>query len=99
MKRTARTIHRVPIDQAERFLRRTANRLRGREEYAIVEEDGVPIAGVVAMDEFEDYMELQDAELQKQIAEGYAEYQRGETQLARGFLAEVRANRAKRKKS
>jgi len=39
------------------------------------------------MDEFEDLMELHDADIKRQIAEGYAEYRRGEAQPVREFLA------------
>ena len=87
MKRTARVIHRVSIDNAQTRLGRVALRVRARNEYAILEKDGVPLAGVVAMDEFEDYLELQDPGLKQQIAEGYAEYLRGEAQPVRDFLA------------
>lgn len=90
MKRTARVIHRVAIDAPAKQLGRVAMRVRRRNEYAIIEKDGVPLAGIVAMDEFEDYLELQDPRLKRQIAEGYAEYLRGETRPAREFLAELK---------
>jgi hypothetical protein len=87
MKRNARIIHRIPIEAGEARLGRMAQRLHARKEYAILEKDGVPLAGVVSMDEFEDLMELHDADIKRQIAEGYAEYRRGEAQPVREFLA------------
>ena len=42
------------------------------------------------MDELEDYLELQDARVRKQIADGYTEYRRGKGQSARALLDELR---------
>jgi hypothetical protein len=37
-------------------------------EYVILEKDGIPIAALMDVDEFEDYLELQDPKVKKDIA-------------------------------
>ena len=49
-----------------------------------------PIAGIMDIDDMEDWLELQDPEMQKQIAEGYKEYRQGRTRPLDDFLFEER---------
>ncbi|MDE2829795.1 MAG: hypothetical protein OXN20_06735 [Gemmatimonadota bacterium] len=49
-----------------------------------------PIAGIMDIDDMEDWLELQDSEMQKQIAEGYKEYRQGRTRSLDDFLSEKR---------
>ena len=50
----------------------------------------LPIAGIMDIDDMEDWLELQDPEIQKQIAEGYKEYRQGKTRSLDDFLYEER---------
>lgn len=77
--KNAVTVHRLPITQARINLGQVVRRARLKGEYFILEKDGIPVAGLMSADEFEDYLELRDPELRKQIREGYAEYQSGKT--------------------
>ena len=52
--------------------------------------NGFPIAGIMDIDDMEDWLELQDPEMQKQIAEGYKEYRQGRTRPLDEFLSEER---------
>lgn len=84
-------VTRIPITKARINLGQVVRRAHLNKEYFILEKDGIPVAGIMDVDEMEDYLELQDSELQKQIDEGYQEYRRGELkQDARAFLAELR---------
>ncbi len=56
----------------------------------MLEKDGIPIAGLMDIDEFEDYLELQDPKLKKQIRESYTEYQKSKTRPVEEFLRELR---------
>jgi putative PIN family toxin of toxin-antitoxin system len=49
------------------------------------------------LDKMEDYLELQDPELKKQIKEGYEAYKRGETRDGRELLAELKKEPKKEK--
>ena len=55
-------------------------------EHFVLEKDGIPVAGIVGMEDMEDILEMHDPEMQKQIDEGYQEYLRGETKDTRALL-------------
>ncbi|MBI2862854.1 MAG: type II toxin-antitoxin system Phd/YefM family antitoxin [Chloroflexi bacterium] len=91
-------VHRIPITQARSNLGAIVKRAHLNKEYFILEKDGVPIAGIMDVDEMEDYLELQDPPLKKQIKEGYQEYLRGElTKDLDTFLAELRSESRSKK--
>jgi hypothetical protein len=71
-------------------------RVRRNKEYIILEKDGAAIAGVMDIDEFEDYLELRDPKVQAHIRKSNQEYLTGKSRPAEEFLAEVR--RAARRK-
>ncbi|MFA6107387.1 MAG: hypothetical protein WDA75_01330, partial [Candidatus Latescibacterota bacterium] len=62
----------------------------------ILEKDGIPVAGIVNLSDLEDWLELQDPDMHKQIAEGYEEYRQGKTKPLDDFLAELRPVRRKK---
>jgi hypothetical protein len=51
------------------------------------------------VDDLEDWLELQDPKMQKQIEEGYREYREGKARPAREFLAELKREAAHKKKT
>lgn len=57
-------------------------------EYVILEQDGIPIAAFMDVDEFEDYLEIQDSEVKRSIEESREEYLAG-----KGRPAEEQGNR------
>jgi PHD/YefM family antitoxin component YafN of YafNO toxin-antitoxin module len=57
--------------------------------YIIVEEDGVPIAGIMDIDEFEDYLELRDPKVRAIIARGRQEYLAGKSRPAEDLLRQL----------
>jgi len=77
--KTTATVHRVPLTKARINLGQVVRRAHLNGEYFILEKDGIPVAGIMDADEFEDYLELQDPSLKRQIEEGYAEYKNGRT--------------------
>lgn len=93
-------VHRLPITKARINLGSVVRRIHMNKDYVILEKDGIPIAGMMDIDELEDYLELQDPALKKQIAQGYEEYRQGKLRDAREFLKELRNEPAsvKRKK-
>lgn len=97
-KKPSPMVHRIPITKARINLGQVVRRAHLNRECFILEKDGIPVAGIIGMDELEDWLELQDPELQKQIEAGYKEYQAGKTRPARDFLAELRAEAAGHKK-
>ena len=55
------TINRLPITKARINLGQIARRAHNGNEYFILEKDGIPVIGIMAADELEDYLELRDA--------------------------------------
>ncbi len=53
------------------------------------------MAGVMNADEMEDYLDLRDPGLKKQIRRSQEQYRRGKTRDASTFLADLRLARAK----
>jgi len=91
-------VHHIPITKARINLGQVVRRAHLNRECFILEKDGIPVAGIINVDELEDYLELQDPKLKAQIREGYAAYQRGEGRNLDEFLNEWKETSGKRKK-
>lgn len=97
-KRSKPVVHRIPITKARINLGQVVRRAHLNKECFILEKDGIPVAGIMDVDDLEDWLELRDPEMQKQIEEGYREYRKGKTRPAREFLAKLRREVASQKK-
>ena len=93
-----RIIHHLPITRARINLGQVVRRAYLHRELFILEKDGIPVAGIMNVEDLEDYLELQDPSLKDQIRESQREYRRGKSRDARKFLAELRRSSAKSKK-
>lgn len=90
-------VHRIAITKARINLGQIVRRAYINKERFILEKDGIPVAGLIGMDELDDLMEVNDPEIQKQIAKGYEEYLAGKTSDAREFMADLRRDLARQK--
>jgi hypothetical protein len=54
-------VHRLPPTQARVNLGTVVKRARLQKEYFVLEKDGIPVAGLMDIDAFEDHLELQDS--------------------------------------
>src|SRR3954449_8167561 len=70
-------VHRIPITEARINLGAVAKRAHLNGEYFILEKDGIPIAGLMGADELEDYLELRNPKIRKQIAESRKDSEAG----------------------
>jgi hypothetical protein len=95
---TKPVVYRLPLTKARINLGSVVRRIHLNKEYVVLEKDGIPIAGMMDIDDFEDYLELRDKNLKMQIAEGRAAYGRGEVRDAREFLSEIRDDLQRRKR-
>ena len=96
----------IPITKARINLGALVKRIRLNKEYIILEKDGIPIAGMMDIDEFEDYLELQDPKVRAIIQKGRQEYLAGKSRPAEELLRELqdmrhqkRGKRVRRQKS
>jgi PHD/YefM family antitoxin component YafN of YafNO toxin-antitoxin module len=85
----------IPITKARTNLGALVKRVRLNKEYFILEKDGIPIAGLMDIDEFEDYLELKDPKIREHIRKSYEEYLAGKSRPAEELLAELRATPVK----
>jgi hypothetical protein len=85
----------IPITKARTNLGALVKRVRLNKEYFILEKDGIPIAGLMDIDEFEDYLELKDPKIRAHIRKSYEEYLAGKSRPAEELLAELRATPVK----
>lgn len=91
-------VHRIPLTRARINLGQVVRRAHVNREFFILEKDGIPVVGLMHVDDLEDYLELRDPALKKQIAKSNAEYRRGEAREADRFLAELRPKVSKVRK-
>ncbi len=89
--RIIHTVRTIPITKARNNLSDLVKRVQQNKEYFILEKDGVPVAGIMDIDEFEDYLELNDPKVQRAIKKSTEEFRAGKGRPAREFLAELRA--------
>ena len=88
-------VQRLRITQARIDLGAVIRRVRLNKEYFILEKDGVPVAGIMDIDEFEDYLELRDPKIRAHIRESYRQYRAGKSRPAHRLLAEIRKGKGR----
>ncbi len=89
-KSTARTVRHLPLTKARINLGDVIKRVRINKEYVILEKDGLPVAGLMDIDEFEDYLELQDPKVKRDIAASARDYRADRSRPAGELVAELR---------
>jgi hypothetical protein len=91
-------VHRIPLTKARINLGQVVRRVHVNREYFILEKDGIPVVGIMHVDDLEDYLDQRDEGLKKQIKAGYRDYLAGRTRDVGEFLAELRRSSKKAKK-
>ncbi|HEY3975388.1 MAG TPA: type II toxin-antitoxin system Phd/YefM family antitoxin [Candidatus Sulfotelmatobacter sp.] len=89
-KSTKSVVHRIPLTKARINLGQVVRRAHINREYFILEKDGIPVAGIMHVDDLEDYLDQQDGALKEQIKTGHRDYLAGNVRDASEFLAELR---------
>ena len=85
----------LPIAKAQTNLESVVKRVHLKKEYFILNKDGVPLAGLMDIDEFEDYLDLQDLKVRAHIKKSYQEYRAGKGRPIEEFIAELKAKKRK----
>jgi len=91
-------VSRLPLTKARVNLGQVVRRVHVNREVFILEKDGIPVAGLLHVDDLEDYLEMQNHSVKEQIEASTAEYRRGAARSAREFLAELKTPSSKRRK-
>jgi prevent-host-death family protein len=83
-------VEHLPLTEARNSLGAVVKRVHLDKKYVILEKDGIPLAGLMDIDEFEDYLELQDPKVRAHIAKSRQEFLAGKSRPYRQFLADLR---------
>ena len=88
----------LPLTKARVNLGQVVRRAHVNREFFILEKDGIPVVGLMHVDDLEDYLEMRNRSVKEQIRTSAEEYRRGAARNACKFLAELKAPRGKRRK-
>jgi PHD/YefM family antitoxin component YafN of YafNO toxin-antitoxin module len=91
-------VQRLPVTKARINLGAVLRRVRLNKEYFILEKDGIPVAGIMDIDEFEDYLELRDPRVRAHIRESYRQYLAGKSRPAARLLSEIGKRKGRNRK-
>ncbi len=91
-------VNRLPLTKARVNLGQVVRRVNVNREFFILEKDGIPVVGLLHVDDLEDYLEMQNPSLKEQVRTSAEEYRRGAARSAHSFLAELKNPGSKRKK-
>lgn len=80
----------MPITKARINLGDIVKRAKLNKEYFVFEKDGYPVAGLMGVDEFEDYLDVHNLHSAEQIKQSGAEYTSGKFRPATFLLQEMR---------
>lgn len=80
----------IAITKARVNLGALVKRAHLKKERFVLEKDGYPVAALIDIDEYEDYLDSQDTALQKQIKASRAEFDAGKGKPARELLMRLK---------
>ena len=61
----------------------------------VLEKDGIPVAGLIGIDAFEDYLEAHDPRLRRKMRESMKAHRSGRSRPIREFLDELKPDRGR----
>jgi hypothetical protein len=97
MKNKDVSINRMPITKARINLGQLAKRAHLNNEYFILEKDGIPVLGLMAAEELEDYLELRNKDVAAQIRQSNLDISAGKTRLTEDILSLLKRRPARHK--
>lgn len=83
-------VTKIAITKARINLGDIVKRAKLNNEYFILEKDGFPVAGIMDIDEFEDYLDVNNLKEKEEIKKGYAEYKTGKVKSVDKFLKNLK---------
>jgi len=93
IEETVNRIRSVSVGDARVNLGQVVRRVSARREYFALEEGGLPVAGILSIQELEDYLELCDPAATTLIGQSRREYKRGEAHDADQLFAPRKRDR------
>ena len=91
-------VEHLPLTQVRNSLGAVVKRVHLDKTYVILEKDGIPLAGLMDIDEFEDYLDLQDPKVRAHIAQSRKEFLANKSRPFEEFLKELDEQAERRNK-
>ncbi len=88
-------VRHLPLTRFRERVGHILNRVHRNKEYVVVERGGLPVAAVMDIDEFEDYLELRDSDARADIVASRRDVKEGRIRPARMLLAELEGEDAR----
>ena len=83
----------IPITKARVNLGEVVKRVHLDKDSFVLEKGGIPVAAILDIDEFEDWLDTKDPKLKERIRQGYEEYKKGKTVPLDEFLSQIQAKK------
>ena len=96
--KTSPAVRRFPLTKAMTGLGDLVRRVHHDKVCVILEKDGIPVAGLLDIDEVEDYLELKDLAVRQHIRKSHEEYLAGKSRPAAQLLDELRKSKGAKPK-
>ena len=81
----------ISVTKARINLGEVIKRVHLNKENFVLEKGGIPVAAILDIDEFEDWLEMKDPKIKEQIRWGFEEYIRSKTVPLDKSLSKIRA--------
>lgn len=81
----------ISVTKARINLEEVIKRVHLNKDSFVLEKGGIPVAAILDIDEFEDWLEMKDPKVKEQIRQGYEEYKKGKTVPLDKFISKIRA--------
>ena len=94
-KSNAIRVRRLSLAEARANLNKIAKYAHVNGVYFLVGKNGAPVIGIMDAEELEDYLELRDPKVQREIQRSNEEYLAGKSRPFEEFLAELKSGKRK----
>lgn len=83
------SIHSLPITKARVNLGSIVRQAYLQKKTYLLEKGGIPVAGILGIEDFEDWLDVSDPSLKRDIQKGYQEYKKGKAKSAGKLLTSL----------
>ncbi len=87
----------IPITKARVNLGAVVKRVKLKKERFVIEKDGYPVAALIDIDEYEDFLDSNDQKLKKDIAVSNTDVKAGRVHPAHELLVELKRIRKQKR--
>ena len=87
-------VYHLPLTKARINLGAVVKLVHLNKEYVVLEKDGIPVAAMMDIDEFEDYLEVRDPKVREHIRKSHEDYLAGRVRPAEELLTELQSRKS-----